>query len=134
MVRIPKISFESFYCLFSTHGLIRDLMENFQKCSVGSSPPVLTAHPAKRSDWRCRDRCHHPEGTSRLHRHPQQRSTPAAPTLALHLPLKSLLKSGGTAAKHADDVSLLPQKNNFGTWFLLLTFAGLILLLQRGMS
>jgi len=39
MVRIPKISFESFYCFFSIHDLIRDLTENFQKCSVDSSPP-----------------------------------------------------------------------------------------------
>lgn len=39
MVRIPKISFESFYCFFSIHDLIRDLMENFQKCSVDSPPP-----------------------------------------------------------------------------------------------
>lgn len=42
-----KSLLQSFYGFFSIHDLIRDLTENFQKCSVDLLPPVLKSLAAK---------------------------------------------------------------------------------------
>lgn len=152
MGRIPKISFDCFYWSFfsppSIHDPMRDLMENFQTCSVDSSlpsyenmdtkttatgaaglPPARTS--ATGQSWGC-SQC-----IATSHRHYASTATHHLLINSLHSPFpqsqficlqRLFLESCCWTGWCCFALSL---QNHFRTCFLLLPFTSLILLLHE---